>query len=123
MSTSQPTHPARGSNVDYALADGQALPRMTDPPLPPQDVKPPACPRCGEPMASGYLAFGGRANWVDDLGSIDTAVGTGDTIVGMPLVRFPHLPGWRCTKCRLALLDYGAGVLYTPWTEGPPQTP
>jgi len=68
-------------------------------------------------MSAGYMAFGGRANWVGDLGTLDATPGQGDTIIGNfdRLVRIPHLRGWRCTKCGLALLDYGAGALFTPW--------
>jgi hypothetical protein len=82
-----------------------------------ETLSPPICPRCGNPMVAGYIAFGGRANWVGTLGMLDAAPGVGDTIVGNldHLVRIPHIRAWRCTKCGLALLDYGAGPVFTPW--------
>jgi hypothetical protein len=65
-------------------------------------------------MAPGYLAFAGRANWVDQLGVMDAAWGSGDTVVPVPRIRVPHLIAWRCERCRLVLADYGAGAQFTP---------
>jgi len=57
-------------------------------------------------MSPGFLALGGRANWVDRVGAFDSF--RGDTIVGAMDI-FPtagHLRGWRCEDCGLILLEY-----------------
>jgi Domain of unknown function (DUF6487) len=73
----------------------------------------PDCPNCHAPMTAGYLAVANRANWVDRVGSFDAAFWKGDTVVGnfdMLARTAGHLRGWRCTRCQLMLLDYGAGI-------------
>ena len=85
----------------------------------------PSCPRCGGQMGAGFIACAGRANWVDTMGTLDATPGQGETLINSTdiLVRIPHLRGWRCKKCRVALVDYGAGVVFSPWTAGPLTTP
>jgi hypothetical protein len=87
-------------------------------PSAPGDAQPPplACPRCGKPMDAGFMAVqgGARMNWVKKIGFFDAAWWfRGEKIIGITdgMVTSPHLRGWRCTDCRLMLLDYGAGIL------------
>ncbi len=72
----------------------------------------PQCPRCHETMQSGFLAFTSRMNWVDQLGTFDALIFKGETIAGVTDValRTAHLKGWRCRRCQLMIVDYGAGV-------------
>lgn len=64
-------------------------------------------------MVPGYLAGGARTNWVDRIGWFDAAVWKGEPIIPMvDTFPTPHLRGWRCTSCRLLLIDYGAGVVH-----------
>jgi len=67
-----------------------------------------ACPDCGKKMTSGFLALGGRANWVEREGPFDSSAFKGDNIVGMEerLAGTAHLRGWRCEDCFLMLLEY-----------------
>jgi DNA-directed RNA polymerase subunit RPC12/RpoP len=81
---------------------------VSDRPLDPSGTESDAytCPDCGKKMAPGFLALGGRANWVDHVGAFDAF--RGDTIVGAMDI-FPatgHLRGWRCEDCGLILLEY-----------------
>lgn len=59
-------------------------------------------------MSKGYLALGGRANWVEKEGAFDARAFKGDNIVGMAerVAGTAHLRGWRCEDCLLMLLEY-----------------
>lgn len=80
------------------------------PSVPPTTPETPAytCPDCGKQMSPGFLALGGRANWVEHEGAFDSRAFKGDNIVGMAerLAGTAHLRGWRCEDCLLLLLEY-----------------
>jgi len=59
-------------------------------------------------MSSGFLALGGRANWVDQVGAFDSRAFKGDNIIGVAdrIAGTAHLRGWRCEDCLLMLLEY-----------------
>jgi len=83
--------------------------------LPSIDSQPPNCTRCGNVMEPGFIATAGRLNWVTELGTLDSAVGVGEPIIRAvdSAVKISHLRAWRCTNCRLILVDYGLGVIHT----------
>jgi hypothetical protein len=105
-------HPGKWLSTHRLNSSGAWPPlvNVTDPPPPaPRFVSAEnSCPRCAKSMTAGFLALGGRANWVSHEGMFDASVFTGDTIVGNVdlLAGTPHLSGWRCENCSLLLLQY-----------------
>ena len=64
------------------------------------------CPRCGELMTPGFLAFGGRVNWVDEIGFADASPLKGETVVAGMEIGFgfsAHREAHRCFACDLVL--------------------
>ena len=82
--------------------------------LPPSDLSeesPPtefSCPRCRKSMEPGYLAVGGRANWMENASWLGTLPFRGDNVVSMTELMggAVNLSGWRCQGCQLMLLEY-----------------
>ena len=67
-------------------------------------------------MSPGFVAFGGRTNWVDEIGINDAAWYKGEALVAfLDMTSTVHLQAWRCQKCALIVMDYGAGLLYSPF--------
>ena len=67
---------------------------------------PPGCPRCGQPMRHGFLAFGGRLSWVEKKSWLDP-------LRGEVIAEFPgldtHLEGFRCLSCGVLSVRYEGG--------------
>lgn len=92
---------------------------MPDPPYLPlaegAEGPSPVCPRCSAAMTAGYVAFQGRTTWVGRIGALDASGLKGENLIGLTdATKFPHFRSWRCTACRLVLMDYGS-VLYARW--------
>jgi len=65
-------------------------------------------------MSEGYVASAYRLNWVDHVGLMDATVFKGDPLVGVTdtLGGTAHIHSWRCTDCKVVLMDYGARIHY-----------
>ncbi len=76
-------------------------------------------------MATGFVAIGGRMNWVDKMGVWDARVFKGESLITLmdTSSKVPHFRSWRCKQCGWVLMDYGRGFLYTPWFWEKDQSP
>ena len=64
------------------------------------------CPRCRKPMESGFVTAGKGLKFRKD-GRFHLTIFGGDPIISM--WRSSGTPAWKCTACRLVLVDYGPG--------------
>jgi hypothetical protein len=65
-------------------------------------------------MEQGFMSVDPTVKWVDSLGWPGSSAFQGEPLIGIgdtfPIT--PHLRAWRCSKCGLILIDYGAGVVH-----------
>jgi Domain of unknown function (DUF6487) len=93
------------------MADSPLQPEPTPSASPGQPVSSivRSCPRCGSQVEPGYAPVSHWINWVEVPGTLDAAIWKKDQLISFADANMvPHVPGVRCRKCGLAVLDFAA---------------
>jgi len=101
--------PACGAEVATAGEPPHDFTR-TKAPRPPLDGIARNCPRCGQPLESGFIATTAALwiTWVKERGILDAAPWKSDKIVISDRIGTAHVPGLRCRTCGILTLDLHA---------------